>query len=142
MKTVIPCKIKYSNSDKCWYVESPRFYDGYLTYGKTLEKAKAMAAEAVSGLLESYLEHGDKFDIPKLNAAPDWYGIEIEPGLAFAMWLRNARISRNMTLAEVAEKMGVKYQVYQKLENPRTSNPTLKTLKKLEAIFGQELLAV
>jgi antitoxin HicB len=47
-----------------------------------------------------------------------------------------------MTLAEVAEKMGVKYQVYQKLENPRTANPTLKTLKKLETIFGQELVAV
>jgi antitoxin HicB len=142
MKTVIPCRIKYSSSDKCWYVESPGFYKGYLTYGKTLEKAKAMAAEAVSGLLESYLEHGDKFTIPKLKDAPDWYGIEIEPGLAFALWLRNARISHNMTLAEVAEKMGVKYQVYQKLENPRTANPTLKTLKKLEAIFGQELLAV
>ena len=47
-----------------------------------------------------------------------------------------------MTLAEVAEKMGVKYQVYQKLENPKTANPTLKTLKKLEVIFGQELVAV
>jgi len=38
--------------------------------------------------------------------------------------------------------MGVKYQVYQKLENPKTANPTLKTLKKLEVIFGQELVAV
>jgi len=47
-----------------------------------------------------------------------------------------------MTLAEVADKMGVKYQVYQKLENPRTANPTLKTLKKLETIFGQEIVTV
>ena len=101
-----------------------------------------MAAEAVSALLESYLEHGDKFTIPKEKSSPLWYGIEIDSGLAFALWLRNARISHNMTLAEVAEKMGVKYQVYQKLENPRTANPTLKTLKKLEAIFGQDLVAV
>jgi antitoxin HicB len=142
MKTVIPCKFTYSKSDKCWYVESPGFYKGYMTYGSTLDEAKAMAAEAVSGLLESYLEHGDKFTIPKGRTSPDWYCIEIEPGLAFALWLRNARLSHNMTLAEVAEKMGVKYQVYQKLENPRTSNPTLKTLKKLEIIFGQELIAV
>ena len=142
MKTVIPCKIFYSKADKCWYVECPGFYEGYMTYGNTLENAKIMAAEAVSGLLESYLEHGDKFTIPKGKSSPDWYDIEIEPGLAFALWLRNARISHNMTLAEVAEKMGVKYQVYQKLENPRTANPTLKTLKKLEIIFGQELVAV
>ena len=142
MKTVIPCKISYSKANKCWYAESPGFYEGYLTYGSTLDEAKAMAVEAVSGVLESYLEHGDKFTIPKGGTSGNWYGIEIEPGLAFALWLRNTRISHNMTLAEVAEKMGVKYQVYQKLESPRTANPTLKTLKKLEAIFGQELVAV
>ena len=142
MKTVIPCKIMYVKSDKCWYVESPGFYDGFITYGNSLDEAKVMAAEAVSGLLESYLEHGDKFAIPKAVSKNGWYNIEIDPGLSFALWLRNARISRNMTLAEVAEKMGVKYQVYQKLENPRTANPTLKTLKKLEMIVGQELVAV
>ena len=142
MKTVIPCKISYSKSDKCWYVESPGFYDGYITYGDSLDEARAMAAEAVAGLLESYLEHGDKFTIPKTMTDKKWHNIEVEPGLAFALWLRNARLSNNMTLADVAEKMGVKYQVYQKLENPRTANPTLKTLKKLEAIFGQELVAI
>ena len=142
MKTVIPCRIKYSKPDKCWYVESPGFYEGYITYGNSMDEAKLMAVEAVSGLLESYLEHGDKFIIPKPSSARGWYNIEIEPGLAFALWLRNARISHKMTLAEVAEKMGVKYQVYQKLENPRTANPTLKTLKKLETIFGKELVAV
>ena len=142
MKTIIPCKIVYSKSDKCWYVESPGFYDGYMTYGSTLEEAIAMAVEAVSGLLESYLEHGDKYTIPKGGTSADWYDIEIDPGLAFALWLRNARMSRNMTLAEVAEKMGIKYQVYQKLENPRMTNPTLKTLKKLESIFGHELVTV
>ena len=62
--------------------------------------------------------------------------------MAFALWLRNARTTHNMTLAEVADKMGVKYQVYQKLENPKTANPTLKTLKKLETIFGQEIVTV
>jgi len=142
MKTVIPCRIEYSKSDKCWYVKSPGFYDGYITYGDSLDEAKTMAAEAVSGLLESYLEHDDKFIIPKAMSKSGWYNIEINPSLAFALWLRKTRLSHNMTLAEVAEKMGVKYQVYQKLENPKTSNPTLKTLKKLEAIFGQELIAV
>ena len=142
MKTLIPCKIFFSKTDNCWYVESPGFYDGLLTYGNTLEEAKCMAIEAVSGLLESYLEHGNKFTIPKIKSSPDWYNVEIEPGLAFALWLRNTRISHNMTLAEAADKMGVKYQVYQKLENPQTANPTLKTLKKLEAIFDQELIAI
>jgi antitoxin HicB len=142
MKTMIPCKITYSDQDKCWYVESPGFYSGILTYGNTLEEAKEMAAEAVSGLLESYLEHGDNFTIPDMPDLPGWYKIEPEPELAFVLWLRSMRKSRNMTLADTADKMGVKYQVYQKLENPKMANPTLKTLKKLEQIFDVELISV
>jgi antitoxin HicB len=142
MKTKIPCKITYSDEDKCWYVESPEFYSGILTYGNTLEEAKQMACEAVSGLLESYLEHGDNFTLPKMPKNSDWYSIDIDPGLSFALWLRSIRKTHNMTLADVADKMGVKYQVYQKLENPRTANPTLKTLKKLEQIFDTELISV
>jgi antitoxin HicB len=142
MKTVIPCKITYSDKDKCWHVESPEFYSGILTYGNTLEEAKTMAVEAVSGLLESYLEHGDAFTLPNMPNYPDWYEIEIAPELAFVLWLRSMRKSRNMTLADAANKMGVKYQVYQKLENPKLANPTLKTLKKLEKIFDTELISV
>jgi antitoxin HicB len=142
MKTMIPCKITYSDQDKCWYVESPGFYSGILTYGNTLEEAKEMAAEAVSGILESYLEHGDNFTIPDMPDLPGWYKIEPEPELAFVLWLRSMRKGRNMTLADAADKMGVKYQVYQKLENPRMANPTLKTLKKLEQIFDVELISV
>jgi antitoxin HicB len=142
MKTMIPCKITYSDQDKCWYVESPWFYSGILTYGNTLEEAKKMAVEAVSGILESYLEHGDSFTIPDMPDLPDWHKIEPEPELAFVLWLRSMRKSRNMTLADAADKMGVKYQVYQKLENPKRANPTLKTLKKLEQVFDVELISV
>jgi antitoxin HicB len=142
MKTTIPCKIIYSQEDNCWYVESPGFYDGIMTDGNSLDDAKAMAAEAVGGLLETYLEHDFPFTIPPVTDSPDWYEIPLTPGLAFALWLRKARLSRSMTLADVADKMGVKYQAYQKLENPRTANPTLKTLKKLERVFDTELVAV
>ena len=77
MRTV-PCKIYYSIEDDCWYVESPGFYDGIMTYGESLEDARKMAAEAVSGLLTSYLKHGDRYAIPKkplLDA--DWYYIPV-----------------------------------------------------------------
>ena len=142
MKTTIPCKITYSEEDKCWYVEAPGFYDGIMTDGATLEHAKEMASEAASGLIETYLEHNIPFSIPPMSNEPNYYAIPLEPGLAFAFWLRNRRKSRNMTLAETAEKLGVKYQVYQKLENPRTANPTLKTLRKIEQIFDDELVAL
>ena len=142
MKISVSCKIKYSEEDKCWYVEAPGFYEGIMTYGETLEHAQEMAYEAVSGLIETYIEHNIAFSIPPIIDEPDYYAISLEPCLAFVIWLRNRRKSHNMTLAEVAEKMGVKYQVYQKLENPRTANPTLKTLRKIEQIFNEELISL
>ncbi|MDR0311469.1 MAG: helix-turn-helix transcriptional regulator [Acidobacteriota bacterium] len=142
MKTTVSCKISWSEKDKCWYVESPGFYDGVITDGDTLEDAKNAAAEAVAGLIESYLEHETAFKIPDVKNATDWYSIPIRPELAFSFWLRSQRKARGMTLSDVAEKMGVKYQVYQKLENPKTANPTLKTLYKIEQIFNAELIAI
>ncbi|MDR2942890.1 MAG: type II toxin-antitoxin system HicB family antitoxin [Treponema sp.] len=142
MKATVPCKITYSETDKRWYVESPGFYDGIITDGESLEHAKEMAAEAVCGLIETYIEHNIPFSIPPANNGADYHAIPLEPGLTFALWLRGQRKSHNMSLADVAEKMGVKYQVYQKLENPRTANPTLKTLCKIERIFGNEVVSL
>ena len=57
MKITVTCKITHSEIDKCWYVEAPGFYDGILTDGTSLDNAKEMASEAISGLIETYLEH-------------------------------------------------------------------------------------
>jgi antitoxin HicB len=101
-----------------------------------------MAAEAVAGLLESRIDHDLPFDIPVFREKKDYYAIPLEPNLSFALWLRFQRKAHKMTLADAAEKMGVKYQVYQKLENPRTANPTLKTLSRIERVFNTELVTI
>jgi antitoxin HicB len=141
MKTVIPCKITNNQNDDCWYVESPGFYDGVITDGETLEQAKSMASEAVNGLLASYIEHDRAISVPR-GEGPDWYNIEVEPGLAFAFWLRKTRVARHMSVLDAASRMGIKYQTYQKLENPRTANPTLKTIRKIERVFDTELVSL
>jgi antitoxin HicB len=96
----------------------------------------------VSGIIAVNIKHNIPFSIPAPVNMPDYYDIPLEPNLAFAIWLREKRKAHNMSLEDVAHKMGVKYQVYQKLENPKTANPTLKTLKKLERIFDTELLSM
>jgi predicted RNase H-like HicB family nuclease len=80
MKITVPCKTTYSEEDACWHVESPGFYNGILTYGTTLEEAKDMATEAVSGLIESHLDHGDIFHIPAMSQEADFYAIPLDPG--------------------------------------------------------------
>ncbi|MEI6388542.1 MAG: type II toxin-antitoxin system HicB family antitoxin [Spirochaetota bacterium] len=143
MKTAIPCKITYSAEDECWYVESlPGLYSGLFTYGDSLEHAKEMASEALTGLIESFMDDGREIEIPSMPKGKDWHAIAPAPSVSFALWLRAKRKESGMTLTEVADKLGVKYQVYQKLENPETANPTLKTMKRLEKVFGVELVGV
>ena len=46
------------------------------------------------------------------------------------------------TQKEVAEKAGMSYQQYQRLENPHKTNPTLETLYKLQKVFNRPFLAL
>ena len=47
-----------------------------------------------------------------------------------------------LTQKEVAEKAGMPYQQYQRLENPHKTNPTLETLYKLQKVFNRPFLAL
>jgi antitoxin HicB len=49
--------------------------------------------------------------------------------------LRTLRADRPQT--EVARQLNISYQVYQRLENPRKANPTIKTLEKIARVFGK-----
>ena len=41
---------------------------------------------------------------------------------------------------KIAKKLGISYQAYQKLENPRKCNPTVKTLEKISEVLGKNLV--
>ena len=47
-----------------------------------------------------------------------------------------------MTQKEVAEKIGIKYQAYQRYERPETSNPTLKMIEKFQTLFGEKIFTI
>lgn len=137
MKYSYPAMIFYDEIDKVFSVEFPDL-KGCITFGKTHKEALFMACDALSLYLESLIER--KLNIPKPSDIPGAVPIEPRAGVSFALWLRAKRKESGMTLAETADKLGVRYQVYQKLENPATANPTLRTLKKLEKVFGTELV--
>lgn len=139
MTTVFPAIITNMDDDGSYLVEFPDL-PGCLTDGTDLEDAKAMAKEALSGYLMSVIERGVEFNPP--STVPGAVMIEPEPSVVFAYWLRTRRAASGMTLTDVADKVGVKYQVYQKLENPETANPTLKTMKRLEKVFGETVVAL
>lgn len=138
MKTAYPAKIT-PQPEGGFLVEFPDL-PGCLTEGATLEEAKVAAREALSGYLASFFDRDVTPLAPKRHR--DTIQIEPDPQVAFALWLRQTRQKSGMSLTEVADRLGVRYQVYQKLENPKTSNPTLKRIKELEDVFQAQLLTV
>ena len=108
------------------------------TYGETVKGALHNAKEALNGCLESDFERG--FKLPKRTKRKyrNGYAIEVEPHISLAYQLR--KIRNGMSQSQIAKKLGISYQAYQKLENPRKCNPTVKTLEKISEVFGRSLV--
>ena len=105
-----------------------------VTCGFSKDEALAMAKEALDGCLEADISQGNTIPRPSFKKG---YPITVANHITVAMQLRELRGSQSQT--DIAKKLGLSYQAYQRLENPRKSNPTIKTLERIAHIFGQEL---
>ena len=70
------------------------------------------------------------------------FPIEPVTNVGFAMWLKQRREAMGMSQSAVAEQLGFAYQTYQRIEDPTKSNPTLKTILKLEKVFDHRLVRI
>ena len=107
------------------------------TYGETLPEAIKNAEEALNGSLESDFERGFSLVPSKEHKGTGLYQIPVHPHLEIAYVLRKLRTGKSQV--EVAHSLGISYQAYQKLENPRKCNPTIKTLEKIGTALGRKL---
>ena len=107
------------------------------TYGDTIKEAKKNAEEALNGAIESDFERGFSIPEPTKYKSKGYYPIKLDLHIELALQLRKLR--GNRTQSEIAKMLGISYQAYQKLENPRKCNPTLKTLEKIAKTFEREL---
>lgn len=127
---------KIIEQDGCFLVSFPEF-PNVNTYGKTLEEALNNASEALNGSIESDFERGFELPGPRKHSGKSYHDITVLPHIQIACSLRKLRQGRPQT--EIARKLNVSYQAYQKLENPRRCNPTVKTLEKISTAFGKQL---
>jgi len=105
-----------------------------VTCGFSHEEALAMAKEALDGVLAADVARG--LDVP-LPAFSGGYPVVVASHIAIALQLRALRGGQSQTV--IAKKLGLSYQAYQRLENPKRANPTLKTLERIAGAFGKEL---
>jgi antitoxin HicB len=105
-----------------------------VTCGFSHEEALAMAKEALDGCLEADISQGNAIPPPVYKAG---YPITVASHIAVALQLRELRGEQSQT--DIARRLGLSYQSYQRLENPRKANPTIKTLEKIARVYGREL---
>jgi len=105
-----------------------------MTCGFTHKDALALAKEALEGCLECDISRGYPIPPPVFS---DGHPISVSPHIALSLQLRQLRGEQSQT--EIARKLGLSYQAYQRLENPRKANPTVKTLEKIANVYGREL---
>jgi len=105
-----------------------------VTCGFSRDEALAMAKEALDGCLEADVSQGNIIPKPSFRKGNP---ITVANHIAVAMQLREIRGDQSQT--DIAKKLGLSYQAYQRLENPRKSNPTIKTLERIAHVFGREL---
>jgi len=113
-----------------------------VTEGDTLEEAKAMAKEAISAMLYSLDSRKMIIPEPSDKKGRGIYYIEPELNIAFAITLKKERERMGLSQKDVAERMNVNWAYYQRIENPRRTNPTLKTIDKLQKIFNRQFISL
>ena len=137
--TAYPSEIEFVKADDAWEVSFPDL-DGCFTYGETLEEAKYYAKEALTGYLESIDARKLKIPRPSGLKGKNIHYISPEKEVAFAIWLKLTRQKQGLTQKDIAAKLGIRYQTYQRIENPEKTNPTLKTILKLEEVLGERIV--
>ena len=129
-----PAQIK--KQDDGYLVTFPDL-ENVMTFGATLEESLHNAEEALNGCIESDFERNFTIPPPANISDKQMYSIPVAPHIAVAIMLRSMRADRPQT--EIARQLNISYQVYQRLENPRKANPTIKTLEKIARIFGKRI---
>lgn len=134
--SIVEYVAKIKKEDGAYVVSFPDF-PNVNTYGETRAEAVAYAHEALNGALEIDFERGFSLPSPSKLSGRNTVAVRVQPNIAIAYQLR--RLRRDQTQAEIAKRIGISYQAYQKLENPRKCNPTVKTLERVSSALGTTL---
>ena len=113
-----------------------------VTEGDTLEEAKAMAKEALSAMLYSLDSRKKSIPKPSIIKKRNIHYIEPELKIAFAITLKKERERMGLSQKDVAEQLNVNWTYYQRIENPRRTNPTLGTIEKLQSVFKRQFISL
>jgi len=121
------------------FVEHPNV----ITWGRDWTHAEEMAREALSLSLETEFSRG--FRLPRATKPQAKRGervvfVPLEPEVRVAYQLREYREKSGLTQRELAQRMGIAYQSYQRMERPGHANLSLATLARVAKVLKREVV--
>lgn len=125
--------------NNCFWAEFPDL-EGCLIQEDTFEQLKISCNKVLSSFLESLDSRKIKIPAPSNLSGNNIIYFTPNINIAFAISLKQTREKLGWTQKELAEKAGLSWAVYQKIENPRRSNPTLSTVEKIQNAIGFSFL--
>ena len=115
------------------YLVTFRDITNAFTYGETREEAVLNAQEVLDLMLLDAIEKNEEIQLPS-NARKGEVLVSASPDVAAPVLLHLLRIDNKITMAQVAKKMGVPYQSYQRMESGK--NLTMKSIKRAARALG------
>ena len=112
---------------------------GCFTQGETKKSFLQNAREALSLYLEEAQCSKWQLPVSKKRRGKNFIIVKPYPHITIALLIRQARLQKGLTQSQLAQKLRMTTQQFQKLEQPGMSNPTVKTLTKLSELLDLEI---
>jgi len=115
-----------------------------ITYGHDREHAVEMAEEALNATLET--EFDRNLPLPKQSKRPkagngeEIVFIPLAAEVRMAFLLRAWREETGLSQTQLAKRLGISTQAYQRMERPGRSNLTVATLTRIAEALGKRLI--
>lgn len=106
-----------------------------ITYCDRKNDVLETARDALIGCIEADLDKFLDIPIPKLTKTRNAISVSIPLNLTCAILFRRLRKEQDLTTLEVAKKLGISRQAYERLESSR-ANPSTETIEKVLRILG------
>ena len=115
-----------------------------ITYGNDREHAIEMGAEALNAALESdydrHLPLPESSGKPRVKRGREAVFIALDPEVRTAFLVRGWREETGLSQSQMAKRMGISTQAYQRMERPGRSNLTVATLERIAQAMGKHLI--
>ncbi|MBZ0273298.1 helix-turn-helix domain-containing protein [bacterium] len=132
--------------DKASETVGVRFHDfpNIVTYGFDRDHAVEMAGEALNGCLESdYDRHvplPESRRKPRVKKGEEAVFVTLDPDVRTAYLVRGWREESGLTQAQMARRMDISTQAYQRIERPGRANLTIATLMRVAEAVEKRLV--